>query len=105
MMGIMRKQIDDIRESIKSYQVLQTRNVNRFDYSDIPEHIDIIIFGPAGAGKTSLIKTFYRALHDTKVIPPVMASNLVVKSKAANEGTRRFTKVTIKPEEHLLPIV
>jgi len=34
-----------------------------------------------------------------------MAQNLVVKSKAANEGTTRFTRVTIKPEEHLLPIV
>jgi GTPase SAR1 family protein len=84
---------------------MPTRNVQRFDYSDVPEHIDIILFGPAGAGKTSLIKTFYRALHDTRVIPPLMASNLVVKSKAANEGTRRFTKVTIKPEEHLLPVV
>jgi len=29
----------------------------------MPDHIDILLFGPAGAGKTSLIKTFYRALH------------------------------------------
>jgi GTPase SAR1 family protein len=32
----------------------------------MPNHIDILLFGPAGAGKTSLIKTFYRALHENK---------------------------------------
>jgi GTPase SAR1 family protein len=35
----------------------------------MPNHIDILLFGPAGAGKTSLIKTFYRALHENKEMP------------------------------------
>lgn len=73
MMGIMRKQIDDIREQVKNYRVLPHRNFQRFDYTEIPEHIDILLFGPAGAGKTSLIKTFYRALHEKNEIPPLMS--------------------------------
>ena len=37
-------------------------------YDEIPEHIDVLVFGPAGAGKTSLLKTFYKALHG-QVLP------------------------------------
>lgn len=71
-----------MREQISNYYVLRARNTQRFDYSDIPDFIDIILFGPAGAGKTSLIKTLYRALHNTNEIPILMSKELVVKSKS-----------------------
>ena len=63
MQQIMQKQIEAIQEQINNYQVLPLRNTTKYNYDDVPNHIDILLFGPAGAGKTSLIKTFYRALH------------------------------------------
>jgi GTPase SAR1 family protein len=58
-----------------------------------------LVFGPAGAGKTSLIKTFYKALHSAE-IPEDIHKLLAVKSKVANEGTTRFTKLVLKPLGH-----
>ena len=63
----------------------------------MPNHIDILLFGPAGAGKTSLIKTFYRALHENKEMSESQKELLTVKSKVANEGTTHFTKIILKP--------
>lgn len=86
-----------IRETILQYSVLPHRNTDRFNYEEIPRHIDILLFGPAGAGKTSLIKTFYKALHADLPMPAEVHSLLTVKSKVANEGTTHFTKVVLKP--------
>ena len=74
------------------------RNTTKYNYEDVPGHVDILLFGPAGAGKTSLIKTFYRALHQKSKLPTQLAESLTVKSKDRNEGTTEFTKVVIKPE-------
>ena len=78
--------------------MLPTRNTSRFDYEDVPNHLDILLFGPAGAGKTSLIKTFYRALHEKHTISQQLESSLTVKDRHSNEGTTNFTKVVIKPD-------
>jgi predicted GTPase len=53
----------------------------------VPNHCDILLFGPAGSGKSSLIKTWYRALHETKHVPHGMAEQLKIKEKNQNEGT------------------
>lgn len=98
MMQIMRQQIDDIRQHILQFQVLPTRNTSRYDYENVPNHLDILLFGPAGAGKTSLIKTFYRALHEKCTLPHQIESMLSVKDQYSNEGTTRFTRVSIKPD-------
>ena len=78
--------------------MLPLRNATKYNYDDVPTHVDILLFGPAGAGKTSLIKTFYRALHQKSKLPQQFAQSLTVKSKDRNEGTTEFTKVVIKPE-------
>ena len=64
----------------------------------MPNHLDILLFGPAGAGKTSLIKTFYRALHEKSSLPDQVESVLTVKDRNSNEGTTHFTKVVVKPD-------
>ena len=64
----------------------------------MPEHLDILLFGPAGAGKTSLIKTFYRSLHHKSILPEQIENVLSVKDRNSNEGTTKFTKVIIKPD-------
>ena len=98
MQQIMQKQIEAIQQQINNYQVLPLRNTTKYNYEDVPSHVDILLFGPAGAGKTSLIKTFYRALHQKQKLPAQFAESLTVKSKDRNEGTTEFTKVVIKPE-------
>ena len=98
MKQILGQQTLDIRQYIHQYKVLQTRNTSRFDYDDVPNHLDILLFGPAGAGKTSLIKTFYRALHEQSSLSDQVESVLTVKDRNSNEGTTHFTKVVVKPE-------
>ena len=78
--------------------ILPHRNTTKYNYDSVPNHIDLLLFGPAGAGKTSLIKTFYRALHNVDTIPEGLLDQLTVKGKTQNEGTTEFTKVIIKPE-------
>jgi len=45
------------------------------------------LFGPAGSGKSSLIKTWYRSLHETKELPDDLSDKLKIKEKNQNEGT------------------
>jgi energy-coupling factor transporter ATP-binding protein EcfA2 len=60
----MRRQIADIRDRLLTYQVVATRTINsKLNYDSMPSHVDILLFGPAGSGKSSIIKTFYRSLH------------------------------------------
>ena len=98
MTQIMRQQIMDVRQAIQNFKVLPTRNTSRYSYDDVPEHLDILLFGPAGAGKTSLIKTFYRSLHHKSTLPEQIMNDLTVKDCNSNEGTTKFTKVIIKPD-------
>ena len=65
----------------------------------MPNRVDILVFGPAGAGKTSLISTFYRALHEVKELPQQMLKRLTIKGTNENEGTTKYTKTVIKPAE------
>lgn len=54
-----------------------------------------IDFWTAGAGKTSLIKIFYRALHGFAAVH----EELIVNSKVANEGTLLYTEYVLKGTE------
>ena len=95
MQKIIHEQCNEISQRILSYEVMAHRNPDKFNYDSMPQHIDILIFGPAGAGKTSLIKTFYRAVHGSAAVH----NELIVKSKVANEGTLLYTKCIIKGTE------
>jgi GTPase SAR1 family protein len=63
MQEIMKNQIEDIRDRILNYRVVQNRQSTKLNYDMLPNHIDILLFGPAGSGKSSLIRTFYRSLN------------------------------------------
>ena len=39
----------------------------------------MLLFGPAGSGKSSLIKTFFRALNDTDEVPEEILNLLKIK--------------------------
>lgn len=98
MSELMLKQVADLRSSLHNYRLIPSRLNPRIDYSVLPNSANLIVFGPAGSGKSSLIRTFYRALHNTSTIPKEVRQQLVVKGVDHNEGTTLYTAVNLKPE-------
>ncbi|CDW88736.1 UNKNOWN [Stylonychia lemnae] len=98
--NLIKKQIQDLRDRINNYKVLAHLRESGAGISsrDLPDHADIIIFGPTGSGKSSLIRTFYRALHNTKELGDDIQEKLSIKQKDENEGTTEFTAVVIKKQ-------
>lgn len=82
--AIMHHQLLELRERILGYSVVSLRTNSKLKFSSLPNHSDIIVFGPSGSGKSSLIRTFYRALHEQNI----SEEGLVVKDKGEGEGTK-----------------
>ena len=59
---------------------------------------NIILFGPSGSGKSSFIKSIYRALYNNSVLPNEVVKRLVIKEKYHNEGTIYFTQLRLVEE-------
>ena len=85
-----------MRSKLQNYRVIQNRISKKLNYDKLPNHADILLFGPAGSGKSSLIRTFYRSLYEVKQLPEDISNQLVIKQKTQNEGTTEFTGVKIK---------
>jgi len=66
----MYKQINELRSQINMYQVVPRRNNPNLNYKVLPQHISILLFGPSGSGKSSLIRTFYRSVNNKSELPP-----------------------------------
>jgi GTPase SAR1 family protein len=98
MSELMLKQVAELRSSLLNYRLVPERPNPRIDYSVLPNSANLIVFGPAGSGKSSLIRTFYRALHNTSTIPKEVRQQLLVKGTDHNEGTTLYTAVSLKPE-------
>ena len=56
------------------------------------------MFGPSGSGKSSFIKTLFRSIYNTNILPPDAVNKLVIKNQSENEGTMNFTKFYLKEE-------
>ena len=80
----MKKQIDELRQQLFDYSVVKTRLHPKLNYDALPNHCEIICFGPSGSGKSSLIRTLYRALHQVKKLPEEYEKILTVKGKSQN---------------------
>jgi len=52
ILQVLRKNIVDLRASLADFQLLKSEKVRDF----IPDSVNIILFGPTGSGKSSLIK-------------------------------------------------
>ncbi len=59
---------------------------------------NIILFGPSGSGKSSFIRTLYRAIYGNPYLPPEAMEKLIIKSTSENEGTLCFTRLYLKEE-------
>jgi hypothetical protein len=51
-----KRHIQELREAIQRYRVLNKRESKNLDYSNLPNCCNIIVFGPSKSGKSSLIK-------------------------------------------------
>lgn len=59
---------------------------------------NIILFGPSGSGKSSFIRSMYRALYNSEFLPPEAMNKLIIKNTDENEGTLCFTRLHLKVE-------
>jgi hypothetical protein len=95
------KQIEDMRNSILNYKLLNDKKMFLSGPSIKSLKINksnIILFGPSGSGKSSFIKTIYKALYGTPYLPPEAVNKLIIKNKDENEGTLCFTRLHLKEE-------
>merc|ERR1719362_1475542 len=102
MIAIMESQVDDMRKSLSRFRVCATPRPQDdtaaapLPQAALPPHADILVFGPSGSGKSSLIRTFYMALHGQTAVPHDFAQRIIVKDTAMNEGTLKYVSAVIK---------
>ncbi|CAE8654684.1 unnamed protein product [Polarella glacialis] len=100
MIAIMESQVEDMRKLLHKFKVCSSHPDVAVDPNDtglLPGHTDILIFGPSGSGKSSLIRTFFMALNKTQEVPADFADRIIVKDTAMNEGTLKYISAVIKP--------
>lgn len=102
MAELMLRQIDQLRRSLAEFYILPARSNMRLNYSELPHSVNLLLFGPSGSGKSSLVRTCFRALNNTVQLPAEIRHKLIVKGSARNEGTTVYTTVVLK-EEHQYP--
>ena len=98
MSELMIRQVNQLRAALSNFLIVPMRSNPSLNYSVLPNHINLLLFGPSGSGKSSLLRTFYRSFHNTKTLPDEIHHKLVVKGTSHNEGTTLYTTVVIKQE-------
>ena len=95
-------QIEDMRQKILAYKLLseKTMYMNSFQNNQKLKKCNLVIFGPSNAGKTSFIKSIYKALYNTCNIPSTNMSKLVVRNKTNEEKTLLFNQYQIIKESN-----
>ena len=93
------KQIEDMRQKILNYKLLTEKTIY---FSQSPSskinQCNVILLGPSGSGKSSFIKSLYRALYNSPNLPPEAMKKLKIKDVHHNEGTLNFTKLHLVEE-------
>ena len=95
------KQIEDMRQKILNYNLLTEQQTIFFSTpsnSSKLNRCNVILFGPSGSGKSSFIKSLYRALYNSPVLPPDALNKLKIKNIFHNEGTINFTQLFLVEE-------
>ena len=89
------KQIDDMRTKILNYKLLTEKTIfiNSVNTANFIDKSNIILFGPSGSGKSSFIKSLYRSLYNSQILPPEVMNKLIIRGNYRNEGTLNFTKL------------
>jgi hypothetical protein len=93
------KHIEDMRNNILSYKILNEKMMFLNSNANLNVNkCNIILFGPSGSGKSSFIRTLYRAVYGTPHLPPDVVNKLIIKETDHNEGTLCFTRLHLKEE-------
>ncbi len=97
------KHIEDMRNNILTYKLLNEKKMFLSSNSTNSNlnTCNIILFGPSGSGKSSFIKTLYRSVYSTSILPPETLNKLIIKETDENEGTLCFTRLHLKEESNL----
>lgn len=115
MVQIMETQVEELRRLLQRFKVGATPQpgadamsggytrpagasaIPAVQANQLPPHADILVFGPSGSGKSSLIRTFYMAFNKTQTVPADFAERIIVKDTAQNEGTLKYVSAVVKP--------
>ena len=103
MAKIKLKHIEDIRQKILNFKLLSEKTMYLTPTTSSDYYINkcnIILFGPSGSGKSSFIKSMYRSLYNTSILPPDAINKLIIKNTYENEGTLYFNKLHLKEENN-----
>ena len=93
------KQIEDMRQKILNYKLLSEKTIYfSQSLSSKINQCNVILLGPSGSGKSSFIKSLYRALYNSPNLPPDAMTKLKIKDVHHNEGTLNFTKLHLVEE-------
>jgi len=94
------KQIEDMRQKILKYSLLAEKSIffTAPSGSSKINRCNVILIGPSGSGKSSFIKSLYRALYNSSILPPDASNKLKIKNVYHNEGTLNFTKLHLVEE-------
>ena len=95
-------QIEDMRQKILSYKLLseKTMYMNSFQNDPKLKKCNLILFGPSGVGKTSFIKSVYKALFNTSQIPKENISKLIARNKSSEDKKIIFNQYQIIKESN-----
>ena len=90
-------QIEDMRQKILSYKLLSEKTIYMNSLQNDPKlkKCNLILFGPSGVGKTSFIKSIYKALFYTDKIPNENISKLIARNKNYEEKKVVFNQYQI----------
>ena len=83
----LEEEIKEIKETIQNLKDSYNENITNYN---------IILFGPAGSGKSSFIKTIFNAYDDKDNKVKNVSDNLIVKQLDENEGTTKFSQFELK---------
>ena len=100
---VKQKHIEDMRKNILSFKLLSDKAMfmpSNSKYLNVNK-CNVILFGPSGSGKSSFIKSLYRALYNNIYLPPETVKKLIIKNTYENEGTLCFTRLHLKEESKL----
>ena len=95
-------QTEDMRQKILSYKLLSEKTMYMNSLQNDPKlkKCNLLFFGPSGAGKTSFIKSIYKALFNTSIIPNNNINKLVVSNKNDEKKTLLFNQYQIIKESN-----
>ena len=95
-------QIEDMRKKLLSYKLLSEKTMYMNSLQNDPKlkKCNLIFFGPDGVGKTSFIKSIYKAIYNTNIIPNSNISKLVVRNKNYEDKKLLFSQYQIIKESN-----